>query len=216
MLEQGTGEPLTSTKGIRSRRTWFAALLAAALMLVGAACSESPSTGSAAEKAKAPAAVPADYQKAATRALGEESEVLLSGDLAHNKHIQLLIVNRLPKMPKNVVPGLLVTRAAILEKDGGDWHEIFLADEQLKNSDGFLAGTPPAPVTAWRLSYEQQPTGLAMYFTPLAQTSTERNETIEVRWNPAKKRYQSLDRDFKHFLSEAPSLGPVPEFLMKQ
>ena len=49
MLEQGTGEPLTSTKGIRSRRTWFAALLAAALMLVGAACSESPSTGSAAE-----------------------------------------------------------------------------------------------------------------------------------------------------------------------
>ena len=148
--------------------------------------------------------------------LGSESEVILSGDLAHNGHIQLLVINRLPKMPKNVVPGLLVSRAAIIEKDGSDWREIFLADEHLKNSDGFLAGTPLSPVTDWRLHYEQQPTGLAMYFTPLQQPGGERPETIEVRWNPAAKRYQSLDRDFKHFLREAPSLGPAPEFLMRQ
>jgi hypothetical protein len=216
MIERSTGEPLTSTAKSRNRSAWPAALLAAALLLAGAACSSTPSAAPAKEKAKAAPAVPAEYQKAARSALGEESEVLLSGDLAHNQHIQLLIVDRLPKMPKNVVPGLLVSRAAILEKEKGDWHEIFLADEQLKNSRGFLAGTPLSPVTAWRLHYEQQPEGLAMFLTPLQGQGGERPETIEVRWNSAKKRYQSLDRDFKHFLSEAPSLGPAPEFLMKQ
>jgi hypothetical protein len=186
-------------------------------MLAGAACSSSPTTiPAAANAAKAAPAIPAEYQSAAERVLGSESEVLLSGDLAQDGHIQLLVINRLPKMPKNVVPGLLVSRAAIIEKDNGDWREIFLADEHLKNSDGFLAGTPLSPVTDWRLHYEQQPTGLAMFFTPLQQPGAERPETIEVRWNPAAKRYQSLDRDFKHFLREAPSLGPTPEFLMKQ
>ncbi|MDE3137038.1 MAG: hypothetical protein KGL59_10725 [Acidobacteriota bacterium] len=184
------------------------------LLLTGAACSSAPT--SAPNVAKSAPAVPPEYQAAAQSVLGDESEVLLSGDLAHNGHIQLLIVNRLLKMPKNVVPGLFVSRAAIVEKDTGDWHEIFLADEHLKNSDGFLAGTPLTPVTDWRLHYEQQPTGLAMYFTPLQQPGTERPVTIEVRWNPAAKRYQSLDRDFKHFLHETPSLGPTPEFLMKQ
>lgn len=160
--------------------------------------------------------MPAAYQKAATKALGEDTDVLLSGDLAHNHHIQLLIVNRLPKMPKNVIPGLLVSRVAILEKDKNEWREIFLADDHMKNSQGFLAGTPLSPVDTWRLDYERQPTGLALYFTPLTSTPGERPPTIEVRWNPAKRRYQTLGRNYKHFLPEMPSLGPTPEFLLKQ
>jgi hypothetical protein len=216
MNSQGTGETLKRTIEIRGRGLWPAAAVAL-LMLAGAACSSTPTAVPAATNAAKPApAVTPRYQAAAQRVLGDETEVLLSGDLAHNGHIQLLIVNRLPKMPKNVIPGLLVSRAAIIENDNGDWREIFLADEHLKNSDGFLAGTPLSPVTNWRLSFERQPTGLAMYFTPLQQPGGERPETIEVRWNPAKKRYQSLDRDFKHFLSEAPALGPTPQFLMKQ
>jgi hypothetical protein len=213
---RGTGDTLKRTSGIRGRSLWPAATLAL-LLLAGAACSSSSTPApNAANSAKSTPAVPPEYQKAAQSALGEESEVLLSGDLAHNGHIQLLIVNRLLKMPKNVVPGLFVSRVAIIEQDNGGWHEIFLADEHLKNSDGFLAGTPLSPVTDWRLQYEQQKDGLAMFFTPLQQPGSERPQTVEVRWNPDKKRYQSLDRDFKHFLKEAPALGPAPEFLMRQ
>jgi hypothetical protein len=183
------------------------------LLFFAAACSNGAgNSADAAKPAPAKPAVPAAYQAAARSVLGEEAEVLLSGDLAHNHHIQLLVINRLPKMPKNVVPGLLVSRAAILEQDGADWREIFLADEYLKNTKGFLAGTPLASVTDWRLHYEQQQTGLAMYLTPLQRPAGGYQVTIEVRWNPATGRYQSLDREFKHFLGETPSLRPPPSF----
>jgi hypothetical protein len=199
---------------IGNRRAWMAALLAAGMTFFAAACSQSPAKP--AKPAKAAPAVPAAYQAAAGNTLGDNAKVILSGDLAHNGHIQLLIVTRLPKTPDNVVPGLLVSRAAILEKHGSDWREIFLADAQLKNSKGYLAGTPLAAVSAWRLQYEQHADGLEMYFTPLQQPGMEHPRTIEVRWNPAVRRYQSLDRNFKHFLSEASSLGPAPEFQMRQ
>lgn len=198
--------------------TWrrpLAAVLAAVPLLFAAACSQSPATG-AGSKAKAAPGPSAAYQAEAQRVLGSDGEVILSGDLAKNGHIQLLIVTRLPRMPKNVVPGLLVSRAAILEKDAGEWHEIFLADDYLKNTKGFLAGTPLASVNAWRLQYEQEPVGLEMFFTPIEQAPGSYHATVEVRWNPKTRRYQSLDREYKNFLSESPSLGPVPEFQMRQ
>jgi hypothetical protein len=195
-----------------NRSTWIAALLAGALMIFAAACSQAP----AKTAAQAAPAVPEAYRAAARDALGDGTKVILSGDLAHNGHIQLLIVNELPRTPKNLVPGLVVSRAAIIEKDGNDWREIFLADSHLKNEKGFLAGTPIAEVNAWRVQYRKGPKGLAMFFTPLEQTSGAQPPPIEVAWNPAVHRYQSLDRNYKHFLSEASSLGPAPEFRMNQ
>ncbi len=202
-------------KRIGNRRAWAAALLAAGLAILSSACGQAPAaTGKTA--AKKTAALPAAYLDAAHSALGSDAKVLLSGDLAHNGHIQLLVVDRLPKMPGNQVPGLFVSHATILQKQGDDWMEIFLADQQLKNPKGFLARTPLDSVSAWRLQYDKEPNGLAMYFTPVRQSTEDRPPTIEVRWNPKVGRYQSLDRNFKHFLSEAPTLGPVPEFRMTQ
>src|SRR5579884_1361512 len=110
------GDALKMARTIGNRPAWAPAALAAALALGGAACG-SPSSAPAANAAKAAPAIPPDYAAAARRVLGEESEVILSGDLAGNGHIQLLVVNRLPKIPKDVIPGLLVSRAAILEND---------------------------------------------------------------------------------------------------
>lgn len=185
--------------------------IAAAVSLLAAACTETPAP------AKPEAVTPAAYQAAAQSVLGDDADVVLYGDLARDGHIQLLIVNRLPKTPKGVVPGLLVSRAAILQQEGsGDWREVLLADEHLKNPKGFLGGTPLASVGAWRLQDERGEKGLEMYFTPLGQSPEDRPPTIEVRWNPAARRYQSLDRDFQHFLGEVPSLTPPPEFLFKR
>jgi hypothetical protein len=45
-----------------------------------------------------------------------------------------------------------------------------------------------------------------MYFTPIKAGSNEKTLPIAVLWNPAVKRYQSLDLHYEKFLSEAPSL----------
>ncbi|HEV2387230.1 MAG TPA: hypothetical protein VGS20_08245 [Candidatus Acidoferrales bacterium] len=198
------------------RRARLAALLAFGIAALAAACSEAPAGSSGAGAPKTPPAVPAGYQAAAEGVLGRDAEVILSGDLARNGHIQLLVAARLLTTPKGVVPGLLVSRAAILEKDDDHWREIFLADEYLKNPKGFLGGTPPSSVTAWRVQYEQGAAGLEMYLTPLEQPAEGSLSPIGVRWNPATRRYQSLDHEFKKFLPEAPSLQGPPEFRMNQ
>ncbi len=142
--------------------------------------------------------------------LGAESDVLAWGDLAKNGNQQILVINRIKKTPDGTVPGNLFTRAIIAEKDNGTWKEIFRCDEHLKNQKGFLAGTPLAAVNGWRLQYEQHPdTGLVMYFTPLRTPEGGHAETIGVKWNPKVMRYQTLDRNFEQFQSEAPSLEPV-------
>lgn len=194
------------------RCTWMAAPLAGAVLVFTVACSQAP----AKPAPKAASAAKAAYGAAARSAFGDGAKVILSGDLAHNGHIQLLIVEELPTKPKNVVAGMVVSRAAILEKDGNDWREIFLADSHLKNEKGFLAGTPLAEVSAWRLQYRKVPSGLAMFFTPVDRRGGLHGQPIQIRWNPAVDRYQSLDRSGKHFLSEASSLGPAPEFRMSQ
>ena len=153
--------------------------------------------------------IPPEIEQAAESALGSDAEVLAFGDLARNGRQEALAINRMKTTPTGVVPGVLLTRAVIIEKDG-TWKEIFRCDEHLKNPSGFLGGIPIAPVTGWRLQYEQhEDKGLVMYFTPLAQPAGGYVQTLGVRWNAKVKRYQSLDRNFEQFLTEVPSLEPV-------
>jgi len=152
-------------------------------------------------------AIPADIQSAAEGSLGSETDVLAFGDLAKNGRQQILAVNRVKATPQTAMAGTLVLRAAVIEHDGGAWKEIFRCDEHLKNTKGFMGGTPLSPVTGWRLQYEQDAQkGLQMYFTPIAKPVGGYIQTIGVRWNPETKRYQSLDRNFDQFLGEVPAL----------
>lgn len=147
----------------------------------------------------------------AENALGSEAEVLVFGDLALTGKQQILVINRLKKTPEGKAPGTLLTRAVIVEDDGGTWKQIFLCDEHLKNTKGFLGATPIAPVPSWRLQYEQhEDKGLVMYFTPLDKPAGGYVQTIGVRWNPKMKRYESLDRNYENFLGETTNLE-MPE-----
>jgi hypothetical protein len=176
--------------------------------------SSAPTSPAAKQEPAAPAvpakpAIPADIQKAAELALGSETEVLAYGDLSKSGPQQILAINRLKAAPPGVsAEGILVTRAVILQNEGTSWKQIFLCDEHLKNTKGFLGGTPLAPVNGWRLQYEQHEKGLEMYFTPLTSPKGEGGHVLPVgiRWNPKVKRYQSLDRTFENFLGELPSL----------
>jgi hypothetical protein len=176
--------------------------------------SSAPTSPAAKEEPAAPAApakpaIPADIQKTAELALGSETEVLAFGDLSKSGPQQILAINRLKAAPPGVsAEGILLTRAVILQNEGAAWKQIFLCDEHLKNTKGFLGGTPLAPVNGWRLQYEQHDKGLEMYFTPLTSPKGEGGHVLPVgiRWNPKVKRYQSLDRTFENFLGELPSL----------
>ena len=180
------------------------------IVLACISCSSSP-TPSAERQAtpQQPAAptIPSDIETAAESDLGSEAEVLVFGDLAKNGRTEALVVNRLKTTPQGTVPGTLVSRAAIIEREDGQWKEIFRCDEHLKNTKGYLGGTPLAGVPSWRLQSEQKrDKGLEMYFTPLAKPAGGYVQTLEVRWNPEVKRYQSLDRNFEHFLTELPAI----------
>lgn len=182
------------------------ALLCASALL--AACSE-PARPKPAEAPK-PSAVPAEIASVAESVLGSGAEVLVFGDLARTRREQVLVVNRMAKTPPGKAPGLLVTRVVVAEKDDGKWKEVLRCDEHLKNPSGFLGGTPIAPVTGWRLQYEQSSDkGLVMYFTPLEMPGSGHVPTIGVRWNPKVKGYQSLDRNFEQFLGEVPALESI-------
>jgi hypothetical protein len=185
------------------------------LLLLAVSCSQAPADSLASPPAQSHSQLRAEYESEARQALGDGGRVLLSGDLAHNRHIQLLVVNSLSQMPASRT-GVSVSRAAILEKDGGDWREVFLADDHLKNDKGFLQGAPQGSVSAWRLRYEQGKDGLTMFFTPLEQPAGSDKATVEVRWNPAKLRYQSFESRSRTFLSEAPYLGPTPSYFIKR
>ena len=175
-----------------------------------AGCSQPKSTPVEAPANPAAPAVPPEILAVGQSVLGSEAEVLVFGDLARTGRQQVLVVNRLGKTPSGTVPGILVTRAVVAEKDGGKWKEVLRCDEHLKNPNGFLGATPIAPVTGWRLQFEQNAEkGLLLFFTPLAQPAGGHIPTIGVRWNPQVKRYQSLDRNFEHFLGELPALENI-------
>jgi hypothetical protein len=165
----------------------------------------------AAEAKPAEPVIPEEIQSAAHSLLGIESQVLLFGDLAKNGKQEFLAANVVPRTPKNTDPGTVVTRAVIAENRDGQWSEILRVDEHLKNSKGYLGSTPLSPITGWRLQFEQDPEkGLQLYFTPIKGTGDSHVLPIGIRWNPAAKRYQSLDSTFEHFLVESPSLGETP------
>jgi hypothetical protein len=169
-----------------------------------------PAPAPAVETKPAEPAVPEDMQAAAKAILGSDSQVLAFGDLAKNGKQEFLGANVVPKTPSNNLPGTIVTRVVVAEENDGKWAELLRCDEHLKNQKGYLGLTPLVPVTGWRLQYEQNTDkGLQLYFTPLKGAVDSHVLPIGVRWNPATKRYQSLDRTYEHFLIESPSLQDV-------
>ncbi len=206
-LPVGTGSEITKNRvGLRGGYRNLAFGVLAACFLVG--CGSSTPEKPAAEAKPAPPAVPEDVQSAADALLGNETTVLLFGELAKNGKQQFLAANVVPKSTKNNLPGTIVTRAVVGENVDGKWTEILRCDEHLKNQKGFLPGTPIGGVTGWRLAYEQdREKGLALYFTPLKGAVDTHTLPIGIRWNADTKRYQSLDRSYEHFLTEAASLN---------
>jgi hypothetical protein len=174
---------------------------------LGGCGTEAPKPAALAEAKPAAPAIPDEIQSAAQSLLGSETQVLLFGDLAKNGKQQFLAANVVPKTPTNDLPGTIVTRVVVVENSDGKWVEVLRCDEHLKNQKGFLGLTPMTAVTGWRLQYEQsEDKGLQLYFTPLKGVTDSHVLPIGVRWNPATKRYQSLDRTYEHFLLESPSL----------
>lgn len=185
----------------------FAALLCATLVT---GCGDEPAQKPAsAEQAKPAApAVPEEIQAAAETLLGKETQVLVYGDLAKTGKQQFLAANVVPKTPKNDAPGTIVTRAVIAENIDGKWSEVLRCDEHLKNARGYLALTPLSGVGGWRVQYDQDPVkGVQLYFTPVKVGGDLHTlPPIGIAWNPATKRYQSLDRTYEHFLLESQTL----------
>jgi hypothetical protein len=196
-----------------AQNIFIVALAATAFGTLGVGCgTEAPKSNSepAAQAKPAAPAIPEDIQDAAQHLLGSDAQVLLFGDLAKNGKRQFLAANVVPKTPKNNVPGTVVTRAVIAEDDDGKWTELLRCDEHLKNQKGYLGLTPLDSINGWRLQYEQDPDkGLQLYFTPLKVNGDTHVLPVGVRWNPATKRYQSLDASYEHFLKESTSLQNV-------
>ena len=201
---------------VAGNKTFFANGVSSAVvalffvLALAGGCGETPKPKSDAATAEAKPAepvIPEDIQAAAKRLLGSDAQVLLFGDLAKTGKQQFLAANVVPKTPKNNIPGTVVTRAVVAEEDGGKFTELLRCDEHLKNSKGFLAGTPLDSITGWRLQYEQNAEkGLQLYFTPLKVNGDTHVLPVGVRWNPATKRYQSLDATYEHFLKESAAL----------
>ena len=163
----------------------------------------------------------------AEASLGKDAEVLAHGNLALNGLEQVLAVNRFSTKvaaDANSSP-IFVTRAAVLEKSDGKWTQVLLCDEHLKNPYGYLRGTLAARVNGWQLEYGQDAkSGLEMKFTPMGkldavhvnadQSSEQKSQTFDVRWNPSAKRYQSFDDSHERYLSEIPTLE-TPQSILK-
>jgi len=157
-------------------------LLSLAIVLGGCGADASKPAAQAEAKPTEPA-VPEEIQLAAKSLLGSESQVLAFGDLAKNGKQEFLVANVVPKTPTNNLPGTIVTRVVVAENTDGKWAEVLRCDEHLKNEKG-----------------------LQLYFTPLKAVTDSHVLPIAAQWNPATKRYQSLDRNYEHFLLESPSL----------
>jgi hypothetical protein len=179
-------------------------------ILLGGCGADAPKPSPQAETKPAEPAVPEEIQAAATALLGSESQVLVFGDLAKNGKQEFLVANVVPKTPTNNLPGTIVTRVVVAENTDGKWAEVLRCDEHLKNQKGYLGLSPLTPVTGWRLQYEQNAEkGLQLYFTPLKGSLETHVLPIGVRYNPATKRYQSLDRTYEHFVLESATLQDV-------
>jgi hypothetical protein len=189
-----------------ARGCWLAVL---ALSLIPAGCgSDSPNSAGQSDKKPAEVPAPEESQDAAKALLGSDAQVLLYGDLAKTGRQQILAANVVPNTPKSTVAGTVVTRAIVAENVDGKWSELMRADEYLKNTNGYLGLTPLQAVTGWKLQFENSADkGMVLYFTPVKPGANEKTLPIAVKWNPATKRYQSMDLTYEHFLGEAPTLA---------
>jgi len=188
-------------------RTILGPVVLAILLTISGCDSETPKSAAQADTKASQPAMPEADQDAAKALLGSDAQVLLFGDLAKNGKEQILAANVVPNTPKSTVAGTVVTRAIIAENDDGKWMELMRADEHLKNPKGYLGLTPLVAVGGWKLQYENSPaSGMSLYFTPIKAGSNEKTLPIAVRWNPATKRYQSMDLTYEYFLTEAASL----------
>jgi len=208
-LPSGTGRGISKQRvDLRRHTSRNIALGILAGCFLAAGCGEDKPAEKPAAQEKPALTVPDDVQSAADSLLGKETTVLLVGDLAKNGKQEFLAANVVPKSTKNNLPGTIITRAVLAENDNGHWSEILRCDEHLKNEKGFMPGTPIGGVTGWRLAFEQDPEkGLALYFTPLKGAVDTHSLPIGIRFNPERKRYQSLDRSYEHFLNESASLS---------
>jgi len=203
---------LAEGRGVGAARRWriplkFSLSTLSLAIFLGGCGADAPKPAPRAETKPTETAVPEEIQLAAKALLGSESQVLAFGDLAKNGKQEFLAANVVPKTPTNNLPGTIVTRVVVAENTDGKWAEVLRCDEHLKNQKGFLGLTPLAPVTGWRLQYEQNDEkGLQLYFTPLKGAIDSHVLPIGVRWNTATRRYQSLDRTYEHFLLESPSM----------
>jgi len=200
-------------------QTWriplkFSPFILALVIVVGGCGTDTPQAASQGQAKPAEPAIPEEIDLAAKAMLGSGTQVLLYGDLAKNGKQEVLAANVVPKTPTNNLPGTIVTRAVIAENDDGKWAEVLRCDEHLKNQKGYLGLTPLTAITGWRLQYEQSEVkGLELYFTPLKGATDSHVLPIGVRYNPATKRYQSLDRSYEHFLLESPSMQDARSIL---
>jgi len=183
-------------------------LALAAFGWLAAGCGSTPTKPAAEATKPAEPAIPDEMDSAAKAVLGKEAQVLAYGDLAKTGKPQVLAANVVPRTPQNTIPGMVVTRAVVLEKDDAKWTEILRADEHLKNANGYLALSPLGSISGWRLQWEQDVAkGLQLYFTAVKGDVDSHPAPVGVRWNPETKRYQSMDRSYEHFLLESPTLS---------
>lgn len=198
-----------------------------AIVLLLAGCHSNQSMADPETKETSPAAEGLDEaQRVAEATLGKQAEILARGDLAGNGREQVLVANRFSHQADGAnSSSIFVTRAAVLEKNGGKWTEILLCDEHLKNPNGYLGGSVTARMTGWRLEFKQNAKQeLEMKFEPaeesVAETGNARQgsartlPSFDVRWNKNAKRYQSYDQSHERYLSEIPLLE-TPESILK-
>ena len=207
--------PILVSERVPARAQYRASnrLLPWAFLLLPCACGVAAGCGAAdAPLTTATAAQPAltpEIKAITEKLLGPDGKVVLSGDLAHNGHQQILVVNALPQSPGEPASTVAFRRAAVIEQEGAKWTEVLRCDEYLKNPNGYLCGTPLLPVVAgWRLRWNSS-TGnrpQELDFTPLPASGAAPVLTVAVRWNPAVRRYQSLDATNQEFLGEIAAL----------
>jgi hypothetical protein len=215
---------------IRKPRT-AVAMLCGILALGFAGCQSAPQVTPADAKAAADRADADDEaRRVAEASLGKDAAMLAHGNLALNGSEQVLVVNRFSTGAAANAGGansspIFITRAAVLEKKDGNWSQILLCDEHLKNPYGYLRGSLAERVSGWRMEYRQDAKdGLEMKFAPVesfdaahmsaAQSSEQKSLTFDVRWNPGAKRYQSFDNSHERYLSEVPTLE-TPQSTLK-
>jgi hypothetical protein len=151
---------------------------------------------------------PPGVQAVAEKLFGSKVRVLLKGDLAHNGRYQVLVLDPRAPVAGDPASGVAFWRAAVIQKEDKGWMEVLRCDEYLKNSSGYLRGTPLAPVSGWQLQVgpADDKRGQQLSFTPLPVKGIVSVPAIKVRWNPIVNRYQSLDAANQTFLAELPLL----------